>query len=254
MARFTLIWASVLSISVVAFGQQEQEKGAKAIFLDTQTGRMAMPVVPRPAPKSGSAAVEVPAITGLMFYFELLQPNGELIRVNSSRVFRSGEKVRLHVTTNIDGRLTILQSQEKGKFEELFPSPKLPESSAFVRSGVETILPTPGSWFKFDEQTGEIRLLMMLTAGAPKTPASVASYPPIKKDVSTTTLPGSVDERSEAMMAFEKLQRGSKALLIETDDSPRDAAEVRVVNSAKDHELPPGRIVVELKLQHRRRD
>lgn len=254
MARFTSLGASVLFICIIALGQPGQEKGAKAIFLDTQSGRMAMPIVPRPATKPDALPVDVPAITGLMFYFELLQPNGELVRVNSSRAFRSGEKVRLHVTTNVDGRLAILQSQDKGKFEELFPSPKLPASAALVHKGIETILPTPGGWFKFDEQTGEIRLLMMLTAGTGKAPAAVASYPPIRNEASPAGLPGNADERSEAMMAFEKLQRGSKALLIETDDSPRDASEVRLVNSEKDRQLPPGRIVVELRLQHRRRD
>ncbi len=249
MRGFVLFQLSALLSGVVVLAQPNAEKGAKALFLDTQTGRMAMPTVRPAGPNPASAPTKVPAITGLMYYFELLQPNGELIRVNSSRVFHSGEKFRLHVTTNIDGRLTILQSQNGGRFEELFPSPKLPESAPFVRKGIDTVLPAPGAWFKFDERSGDIQLLMMLSAesGVP----IVASSAPPSHQTGTASASAEVDEKIGAMRAFEQLQRGSKALRIETDSSPRDAFEVRLVDSEKDRRVPPGKVVVELKLQQR---
>jgi hypothetical protein len=185
-----------------------------------------------------------------MYYLELLQPSGEVLRVNTNRIFHSGDRVRLHVTSNVDGRLNILQSQDGGKFEELFPSQSLPESASLVRKGEDTILPAPGGWFKFDERPGEIRLLMMLTA-EPVSAAPTASKRMAENRLSSTV--PSVDDRLKSMLQFEALQRGSKGLIVETGESPTDAFEVRVVNSEKDRKLPPGQIVVELRLQHRPR-
>jgi hypothetical protein len=234
MTRKAVLVAFTIATSAV-FAQQPSPRGAKTLFFDTQTGKVAMPTMPRPGPKPPSGSVQLPAITGLMYYLELVSPNGELIRVNSNRTFHSGEKFRLHVTSNIDGWLTILQSQDGAKFEKLFPTATLPESASNVKKGIDTILPAPGGWFKFDERPGEIRVLMMLTAEPAGPVTQVAS----KQGMS-----------SESMRALEQAQRGSKALLIETSDSPKDGYEVRVVNSIEDRRLPPGQIVVEMKLQH----
>lgn len=232
-AIFVVCGAAVLTLTTWA--QSEAQKGAKALFLDTQTGRVVMPTVARSGADARNSAARVPAITGLMYYLELLTPNGELIRVNSNRTFHSGETVRLHVSSNIDGWLTILQSENGGKFEKLFPTASLPPSVSNIKKGVDTVLPGAGGWFKFDERPGEIRLLMMLTAEPVAAPVRLAS---------------AVDQTAESMLSTEKLQRGSKALLVETGDSPQEGYEVRVVNSAQDRKVPPGQIVVELKLQH----
>ena len=233
--RGFVVSSGIAIMSLTLFAQQAPPKGAKALFFDTQTGRVTMPKLDRPGPKPSGAPVQVPAITGLMYYLELVSPNGELIRVNSTRVFHSGEKFRLHVTSNIDGWLTILQSQGGAKFEKLLPAVSLPGSASNVKKGADTILPAPGAWFKFDEQPGEIRLLMMLTAEPTANASQVASSQVITSD---------------GMRALEQAQRGSKALLIETSDSPKDGFEVQLVNSTQDSKLPPGQIVVEIKLQH----
>lgn len=237
MRRLILLSAGMI-VSFSLFAQQEPPKGAKVLFLDTQSGRMTMPKVSRSSPKPSSNSLDVPAITGLMYYLELVTPSGELVRVNSNRTFRSGEKFRLHVSSNIDGWLTILQSQDGGRFEKLFPTSSLPGSASNIRKGVDTVLPAAGGWFKFDERPGEIRLLMMLTAEEGASSMQVAS---------------GRNEVVESMLAAERLQRGSKALLIETSDSPKEGFEVRVVNSTEDRKIPPGQIVVELKLEHRPR-
>jgi len=61
------------------------------------------------------------------------------------------------------------------------------------------------------------------------------------------------------MLVIERLQRDSKALLVarnwrsgivhKRDDSPRGALSLRVIVVGKDRQVPPGRIVVELKPQ-----
>ena len=235
------IWFMALVVGAGLFGQAV-EKGAKAIFLDTQTGRMTMPMQARPAAarqaaKAQAGSVQVPAITGLMYYLELLEPSGQLVRVNSTRTFHSGDKVRLHVSSNVDGSLVILQRQDQGAFERLFPAASMPTLAAFVKKGVDTVLPTASGWFKFDERPGEIHLLMMLTAAAE----------------SSRPAPVSFDDRAEMMLAFNKIQHGSKGLMVEADDSPKNGYEVRLVDSTRDKTLTPGQIVVEVKLQHRPR-
>ena len=235
MTRKTVLVVFTIATSAVV-AQQPSPRGAKALFLDTQTGKVAMPTMPRPGPRPPRGSVQLPAITGLMYYLELVSPSGELVRVNSNAPFHSGEKFRLHVTSNIDGWLTILQSQDGTKFDRLFPTASLPELASNVKKGIDTILPAPGGWFKFDERPGEIRVLMMLTADPAGPRTQVAS----KQGVS-----------SESVRTLEQAQRGSKALLIENSDSPKDGYEVRVVNSIQDRKLPPGQIVVEMKLQHR---
>lgn len=229
---------SIAAIAGLAAVAQEPPKGAKALFLDTQTGRVTMPKVTRATPTAAGGSVQVPAITGLMYYLEMVSPGGELVRVNSSRAFHSGEQFRLHVTSNIDGWLTILQSQDGAKFDKLLPTASLPAVASSIKKGVDTIVPSPGSWFKFDERPGEIRVLMMLTAESAGGPMQVATNQDVTPD---------------SMRAFEQMQRGSKALLIETGDSPKDGYEVRLVNSTQDKKLPPGQIVVDLRLQHRPR-
>lgn len=224
-------------VQVLLSGQQAQT-GAKALFIDTQTGRVVMPTVRSAVGKSETKPVELPAITGLMYYLEMVSPNGELTRVNTNRTFHSGDKFRLHVTSNIDGRLTILQSQDGRAFEKLFPSSSYAGLVPNVKRGVDTILPSPGGWFVFDEHPGEIRLLMMLTAEAIPTATQVAT---------------AQNRAVEEMRSIEKQQRGSKALFIETNDAPTAAYEVRVVNATQDRSILPGQIVVELKLAHRPR-
>lgn len=246
--RLTLTLAAFV---LAATSLTAQERGAKALFLDTQTGRMVQPRVSTPAaqrtaaPRTPAVAqTQVPAVTGLMYYLERLQPDGQLTRVTSSTVFHSGERVRLHVTSNVDGSLVILQKQDQGPFERLLPSATVPASYASVRKGVDSVLPSADGWFKFDERPGEVQLLVMLVAAT---------------DVEGPSLAASAERRGAPMPSADLLQstaraqRGSKALVVETTTSPAEAGEWHVVDVQRDRTVTPGQIVVEIKLQHRPR-
>jgi hypothetical protein len=182
-----------------------------------------------------------------MYYLELLQADGQLVRVTSSTVFHSGERVRLHVTSNVDGALLILQKQDQGPFERLLPSSAVPASAALVRKSIDTLLPSADGWFKFDERPGEIQLLVMLVA-TPDAPATVVA----SQSAATNPL-GVASPSAETLQTLERVQRGSKGLLIETTKSPADAGEWRILDSQRDKNITPGQIVVEIKLQHRPR-
>ncbi len=97
-----------------------------------------------------------PAV-GLRYWLELQQPNETATyKVDPNRIFRSGERVRLHFSANHDGYIYILQHGSSGSKKLLFP---LFTGSAenFLKAGADLATPEPG-WFKFDDTVGEERL------------------------------------------------------------------------------------------------
>lgn len=61
--------------------------------------------------------------TGLTFWIDLNR-QGAVKRVNSTTVFKSGDKIRIHAIPNIDGyAYMIMQKGSTGKEAVLFPGP-----------------------------------------------------------------------------------------------------------------------------------
>jgi hypothetical protein len=236
---------AILTLACQIAIAQQASTGAKALFLDSQTGVAAVPSTIKSSAKPAAAhnARQVPAVTGVMYYLELMQLNGELVRVSTNRTFHSGDKVRLHVTPNVDGDLLILQSQDRGAFEQLFPSQGNQMTSGRVMKGTETILPGRNGWFEFDQNPGDIRLLLMLRSDT--APASDNST------IGANRFPQAPAQQAEVIRRSTAQQRGSKALKIEMDDSPSQAAEYRVIDSRVDRSVKPGEIAIEIDLAHR---
>ncbi len=103
-------------------------------------------------------------VTGLKYYIELRQPDGILERVNPMRVFHSGDRIRLYVSSNVDGDLVIYQKQEDRPEERLYPSAGIPDANGHVTRGTDVALPSSHAWFRFDDHPGQIHLTLMLTA------------------------------------------------------------------------------------------
>ena len=161
----TIALVTVMSIASNGFAQgQGNTTGAKQLFVDTTTGVTLTgapnrPVAPRPGGGTAPAPRPGTEVTGLMYYLEVVQPNGQALRVPASRTFRSGERIRFHVTGNVNGRLSILQSENGGNFLPLFPNAQLRGGDDRVESGKEIVIP-----MRFDNNPGNIRLLLMLMA------------------------------------------------------------------------------------------
>ena len=230
------------------FGQSgDTQKGAKALFIDSLTNqpmrlkKAEIPSVSRKQKTSSNkqAIVEVPAVTGLMFHVELLRTNGEVTQVNSSRVFHTGDRIRIHLNSNVTGNLVIFQSEDGSEPELLFPTGKL---SGRVTKESEVVLPSSRAWFVFDEHPGQILLKLKLTADASEEPDQTPSP---ANDTET------VVAAANSVHLLEEAQKGSKALKIEIDDSSVNASQVVVVDSRRDPHIQPGRIAVEIRLTHR---
>ncbi|MDQ2843651.1 MAG: hypothetical protein M3Y72_21935 [Acidobacteriota bacterium] len=50
MPKYLEVTAAAILLGWLCFSQTPDEKGAKAVFFDTQTGKIVTPTVPRPAP------------------------------------------------------------------------------------------------------------------------------------------------------------------------------------------------------------
>lgn len=216
-------------------------KGAKAMFVDSTSGaiirsennassrRTARKGAGRPA--SSAAAADV---SGLMYYLELVLPGGETSRVTSDRVFTSGERIRLHVTSSMDGDIAVLQRTPDGRTAQLFPDQRIRNGDAHIEKGVDTILPSPVSWFRFDQNAGTEELTLVLTPRA-----TVAS---------PQTPPRSIQIVS---MQYDEIasSAGSKGLVVETDSAgpAQGTYVVRRPVSGK----PPEPVVVTIRLKHR---
>jgi hypothetical protein len=245
------------------------QSSAKALFRDTTSGvnvfppaATARPAAVRrpadPASRRGGIGAPVqpvpnttqPAVTGLMYWIDLRTEKDELLRVDSSRTFHSGERIRIHVTSNVDGHLVIMQSQDGGPIQMLFPSGKTWDNK--VQKFQDRTFPSENAWFKFDNKTGELRLLMMVTAdpvsGGGELLASNAA--PGGRTRGPTDPGAEAATANEIRMNIDKLH-GSKALVVEEDKTDNTSPVNYVVNDSRRDNKVGGSVAVEIKLNHR---
>ena len=233
------------------------QESAKSLFMDNTSGvslqqsNASRHVVTRTPVKpvaSGMSSNSAPNITGLGYWIELKTGSGQLIRTTSKQIFHSGERIQLHVTSNVNGQLTILQSQDGGAYTKLFPTNANP--SGRVDKMQTNVFPSPDHWFRFDNRPGDIHLMLMVQAD--NAALSQASGSANTMNTSTANSSPSSDQELEAKlrMNVDKL-RGSKALVVEDDapTSPEPTSYV-VVDTRRDSSVPGGLAAIEIKLNH----
>lgn len=228
--------------------QAKTEKGAKALFVDSLSGAEIQADgggVSKPAakksqakPASAAAPVQRAASAGLMYWVELLKPSGEAVRVTSDRVFHSGDRIRVHLTGSVDGDVIVYQRDARGQAVQLFPDARVNEGSARVRKGTSTIIPSVSSWFKFDDQVGTERLLIVLKPEA----LSPAPGPSAVVAAAADDVHRDYDQLRPA--------GGSKGLVLETDAASSEPATYIVRSGSAGKPVDP--ISVEIVLKHER--
>ncbi len=228
---------------LMAVAQDKQPSGAKALFFSPENGQETMlSSGSNGATQHSSAAphsrnVAKPVITGLKYYVELRQADGQVLRISTNRVFHSGERIRLHVFSNVNGDLVIYQKQEDQPEERLFPGAGSSGASGHVERNTDVVVPSTHAWFRFDEHPGEILLTLMVKARGSQTNAG--SEAAENGDIATAELAHEVAGKT----------KGSKALRIE-EDSSGDNAEYKVLDSRLDSKIPAGVIATEVMLSH----
>lgn len=156
-----------------------QPKGAKAIFDSGEGGTIGMSVnSARPAPAAPVAAVPAPGANryvGISYQIMAIGNDGEMRAVPKSRVFRSGERVKILARTNRPGYLTVANIGSSGRMHVLF--------SEYVDAQRITEIPPSGN-LRFDANPGTENILIMLSgepnpiAPSSRQPTSVADAAP----------------------------------------------------------------------------
>ncbi len=115
-------------------------------------------VIPASATSATSHGADKLAIT---YWIELMR-DGKRFRCNNKTPFRSGDEIRLHVRSNVDGYgYILLKAGTTGKHAVLFPDD---QTGRFNRIGAQhdIALPTK-SWLRFDNNPGQERVSIIFS-------------------------------------------------------------------------------------------
>lgn len=174
------ISSSGISGAALSQTAETEQKGAKELFYPGKGSRLTSlspqhkePPVPRPSvptkqqsqPDVGAGQDALPF--GLSYWIELVETPGAPGRqVTESRTFRSGERLRFHFRSNHNGYITLLQLGSSGIPSVLFPDSEAGLTDHGLPADQDRILPTPSSWFAFDDHPGTERLLVLFATQA----------------------------------------------------------------------------------------
>ena len=169
---------------------------------------------------------------GLFWWIELVRPGETIgVRVGADRVFKSGERVRLHFRSNIAGQIALIQVGTHGEASLLFPDASKGHADNQIASMQDRVLPSETAWFRFDHEPGVERLLVLFA----QDPADL----PLLASVSTTpqVVPQLVQETLD-------MGRSGKNLVLENEVEAEQTTGTYVVN------LGGGPVIFELVLRH----
>lgn len=252
-----------LFLLLLGFGRDDlvaqSSTGAKELFFDPAGGRTVSvqptPQVPPPSrppagksmppqkqaqPTSTRRAPILPASSqalaaksvGLSYWIELVGANGQSEQVSEHRIFHSGERIRLHFLSNVDGYLRLIQTGSSGGSTCLFPDPTKGLTQDRLTAGQERILPGESYWFRFDQNAGVERLVVLFA----KDRATLERFP--------TKQQMNPQETTELLQIASRVQ-GSKDLVIETETRQASEVGTYAVNTVG------GEVVLDIVLQHR---
>ena len=117
----------------------------------------------------GDALLETysPTAIGLGYSLYMRDDNGNAMRVDPSREFRAGDRIRLSLETNTDGYLYIFHTENNGEPQMLYPDVRLEKGDNRIDAHVPYEIPwnEPGveNWFKFDANPANERLYIVVT-------------------------------------------------------------------------------------------
>jgi Domain of unknown function (DUF4384) len=221
---------------------------------------------------------------GVSYWIEVAGRDGVKQRVTADRVFRSGERIKLFITTNRDGYLSLLNIGSSGRSRLLYPHAQTQPNENFVQANAQFEVPQGGT-IRFDDTPGEETLLLMLSpqpmqnlmpgggggaqayqAPPPNTlgyaaPTEIATMPPTSNapGYAAPADPGSYAPPPPINAGYTQEQtnqvitvasaKGAKDLVMETDNASAQPASYAVapMSSLGDS----GMITLQIKLKHR---
>lgn len=216
---------TVLVLTVPAPGlllAGQKDGGAKALFYDPASGAVIRSNEKRTDQKTGKLKVravsaEKAKYVGLNYWLDL----DGVGSVTSDHVFRTGDRIRMRVRSNVDGYLSLWSLDSSGRGTLLFPKPG--SGSNKVQADTEYV--TPGE-IRFAPPVEDERLLVFFSR-------------------STADIPSPTGSQTDSTAVAKVLgPAGSKALVFESEKKVASEVGDYVVNKNG------GPIAKEIRLRH----
>ena len=229
----------LLTTGLMSSSAWSSEHGAKGIFYNGSGPT----VMAKGSQSSGAVRPAAPTTTagkedymGLSYWVELVANDGQKKRVTTDYVFKGGDRIKLHVQSNRNGYLYLMNIGSTGRTHMLFPNPAMGVGSNAMRANLDYEVPY-SSYIRFDENPGEERLLVMLS------PTPMGDIAPTAEP-RTATL--TAEDAARLLMSAEA--KGAKDLILEVDTTSAQPAGYAVAPVAllKDG----GMITLQIKLKH----
>jgi hypothetical protein len=122
---------------------------------------------------TSNAGVGVKAIDsspiGLGYSLYMRDANGDAMRVDPERSFRTGDRVRISMETNTDAYLYIFNSTDNGDPVMIYPDVRLDDAGNYIEAHVPTEIPSSTEsderlrWFAFDATPGTEHVYIVVT-------------------------------------------------------------------------------------------
>lgn len=173
------------------------QKRVKTLFLQTlrapeALSRAAGATVASPPGRSSAGAPSI----GFVYWFEVRDESGAVMEAASEQIIRSGEQVRLYVTSNVDGYLKVYRSGPGGEALEIVPADRFSSTGVRINKGTAIAIPSDSSWLELSSEVE--RLTVVLSVEGPPSGA------PARAEHSIPATPKSYQE-----IAAVELRRGS---------------------------------------------
>lgn len=223
MKPLKLFFYAVFSVAMAVFFVHQviaSERGAKSLFYDPYSGGAVQVGEFKPSvTKTGPDGNPVNPISnyydnlnpGILYWIELVQPgSGNVKRVSNDRVFRSGDRIRIHIIPNSDGYLNILHKGSTGAMQ-LIPVSKT--ENGMVKMGMDYVIPSDGGWLRFDQNPGKESL--QLVFASIKSSEEVLNAAKAAATQITPAIP-------EQILTIYDKYKGSKNLVTEVESGSKD--------------------------------
>jgi len=105
------------------------------------------------------------------FAIEIENQRGTRI-VTEWDTFHTGQHMKLHIVSPVNGRIDIVQRWPDGSYQTLYPRREYGDAD-LVRAGIEMVLPERDDWFLFQEPAGDITLFITFTGTPPLLPGQL---------------------------------------------------------------------------------
>ncbi len=204
-------------------------------------------------------------------YSLLLSRNNEGYReVDSATTFRSGDRLKITVEANDEAYLYVIARGSSGLWKVLFPVSEVANGDNLIQPFRRYEVPNGGRFY-FDDQAGEEKLFVVLSrkpeanfedliysVNAPAAPVKpvaqkkASAAPPAPKNLQVSALIRPIDD---ALVGKVRNELVARDLVFEKVDETKPVAAAKQPETAvyvvNKHAGPNGKVIVDLKLEHK---